>query len=120
MERGEHVEVTLAQDFDPVLSTNSAVTDRPRFRAFSRRYDARMLAEIYPLQVLLLTVSGVGNRHQANVIAYLVEENHVLKEQFGGKVPRLNDDQRRRLAAKAKLWGGERSTRWRRSLRPTH
>ena len=64
-----------------------------------------MLAEIYPLQVLLLTVSGVVNRHQANVIAYLAEENRVLKEQFGGKVPRLNDGQRRRLAAKAKLLG---------------
>ena len=64
-----------------------------------------MLAEIYPLQVLLLTVSGIVNRHQANVISYLVEENRVLKEQFGGKVPRLNDDQRRRLAAMAKLLG---------------
>ena len=64
-----------------------------------------MLAEIYPLQMLLLTVSGVVNRHQANVIAYLVEENRVLKEQFSGKVPRLNDEQRRRLAAKAKLLG---------------
>ena len=64
-----------------------------------------MLAEIYPLQVLLFTVSGIVNRHQSNVIAYLVEENRVLKEQFRGKVPRLNDEQRRRLAAKAKLLG---------------
>ena len=63
------------------------------------------MAEIYPLKVLLLTVSGIVNRHQANVIAYLVEENRVLKEQFRGKVPRLNDDQRRRLAAKAMLLG---------------
>jgi len=39
------------------------------------------------------------------VVEYLVEENRVLKEQFGGKMPRLNDDQRRRLAAKAKLLG---------------
>ena len=30
-----------------------------------------MLAEIYPLQVLLLTVSGWVNQHQADVIAYL-------------------------------------------------
>ena len=36
-----------------------------------------MLADIYPLQVLLFTVSGIVNRHQANVIAYLVEENKV-------------------------------------------
>ena len=27
-----------------------------------------MLAEFYPLQVLLLTVSGIVNRHQANVV----------------------------------------------------
>ncbi len=64
-----------------------------------------MLAEIYPLQVLLLTVSGIVNRHQANVIAYLVEENRVLKEQMRGRSLRLTDDQRRRLAAKAKLLG---------------
>ena len=64
-----------------------------------------MRAEYHPLQALLLTVSGWVNRHQQHVIEYLVEENRVLKEQFGRKMPRLNDDQRRRLAAKAKLLG---------------
>ncbi len=64
-----------------------------------------MLAEIYPLRVLLLIVSGVVNRHQADVIAYLVEENRILKEQMDGRKLRLNDDQRRRLAALAKLLG---------------
>jgi hypothetical protein len=64
-----------------------------------------MLAETYPLQVLLLTVSGLVNRHQANVIAYLVEENRVLKEQTSGRRLRRTDDQRRRLAAKVKLLG---------------
>ncbi len=53
-----------------------------------------MLAETYPLQVLFMTFSGLVNRHQANVVAYLVEENRVLKEQLGGRVPRLNDGQR--------------------------
>ena len=62
-----------------------------------------MLAGVYPLQVLLMTVSGLVNRHQANVIAYFVEENRVLKEQMKGRAIRLNDDQRRRFAAKAKL-----------------
>jgi len=37
-----------------------------------------MLAEIYPLQVFLMTFSGLVNRHQADVIAYLVEENRVI------------------------------------------
>ena len=64
-----------------------------------------MLAETYPLRVLLLTIAGFVNRHQADVIAYLVEENRVLKEQLKGRALRLNDDQRRRLAAKAKLLG---------------
>ncbi|MCP3995174.1 MAG: hypothetical protein GY722_08925 [bacterium] len=41
----------------------------------------------------------------ADVIAYLVEENRVLEEQMKGRKLRLTDDQRRRLAAKAKLLG---------------
>ena len=59
-----------------------------------------MRADIYPLQMLLLTVSGWVHRHQADVIAYLVEENRILKERLDGRALRLNDDQRRRLAAK--------------------
>ena len=64
-----------------------------------------MLAELHPLRVLLLTVSGMVNRHQADVIAYLVEENRVLEEQMKGRKLRLTDDQRRRLAAKGKRIG---------------
>ena len=45
------------------------------------------------------------NRHQQEVIEYLVEENRVLKEQLGGRRLRLTDDQRRRLAAKGKRLG---------------
>lgn len=41
-----------------------------------------MATKVYPLQVLLLTLSGFLNRHQADVLAYLVEENRVLKEQM--------------------------------------
>ena len=64
-----------------------------------------MTAATLPLQLLLLTVSGWVQRHQQDVIAYLVEENRVLKEQLGGRKLRLTDDQRRRLAAKARLLG---------------
>jgi len=39
------------------------------------------------------------------VIEYLVEENRVLKEKMKGGALRLNDDQRRRLAAKGKVLG---------------
>ncbi len=64
-----------------------------------------MRAELHPLRALLLTVSGCVNRHQQGVIEYLLEENRVLKEQLKGRKLRLTDDQRRRLAAKAKVLG---------------
>jgi hypothetical protein len=41
----------------------------------------------------------------AGAIHYLREENRVLREQLGGKRLRFNDDQRRRLAARAKGLG---------------
>ena len=64
-----------------------------------------MATESYPLQVLLLTLSGFLNRHQDDVLAYLVEENRVLKEQMKGRRLQLTDDQRRRLAAQGKRIG---------------
>ena len=59
------------------------------------------------LQLLLATFSAWANRRQGSVIAYLVEENRVLKEQLesGGRRLRFTDDQRRRLAAKGKPLG---------------
>jgi hypothetical protein len=41
-----------------------------------------MLAEIYPLQVLLMTFSGLVNRHQAEVIAYLVSVHGIIQNLF--------------------------------------
>lgn len=64
-----------------------------------------MRADTYPLQVLLLMFWGWINRHQQDVIEYLVEENRVLKEQMRGRRLRLTDEQRCRLAAKAKRLG---------------
>ena len=64
-----------------------------------------MTADLYPLQVLLVTLAGWVNRHQQHVIEYLVEENRVLKEQVKGRRLRLIDDQRRRLAAKGRRLG---------------
>jgi len=65
------------------------------------------MIETIHLQLLLATFAGWVTRQQAQVIAYLIEENRVLKEQLesGGRRPRLNDDQRRRLAAKGKPLG---------------
>ncbi len=64
-----------------------------------------MTADTYPLRVLRLSVAGWVNRHQQHVVEYLAEENRVLKEQLGGRRLRLNDSQRRRLAAKGQRLG---------------
>ena len=45
------------------------------------------------------------NHRQLLIIDYLREENRVLREQLGGRRVRLNDNQRRRLAVKAKALG---------------
>ena len=58
-----------------------------------------------PFRFLLVTVAGWMNQHQLQVIDYLREENRVLREQLGDKRLRFRDDQRRRLAAKAKGLG---------------
>jgi len=55
-----------------------------------------------PLRALLLTFTGVVNRHQSDVIACLTEENRILREPLVSKGRRLTDDQRRWLTAKAK------------------
>lgn len=57
------------------------------------------------LQLFLLSLAGWISQHQQQAIDYLVEENRVLKEQLGDRKLRLNDDQRRRLAAKGKRIG---------------
>jgi hypothetical protein len=50
----------------------------------------------------MLIFAGWVNRGQQDFIAYLQEENRVLREQLGGKRLPFTDSQRRRLAAKAK------------------
>src|SRR5260370_13361824 len=45
------------------------------------------------------------NQRQMQVIDYLREENGVLRGQVGGRRLRLDDNQRRRLAVKAKVLG---------------
>jgi putative transposase len=60
---------------------------------------------VHPTHVLLISLAGWMNRHQQAVLEYLVEENRVLKEQLRGRRLRLNNDQRRRLAAKGKRIG---------------
>src|SRR5437660_4032923 len=64
-----------------------------------------MTADLSPLRLLLVTLAGWVNRHQQQIIEYLVEENRILREQLRGRRVRLSDDQRRRLAAKGQRLG---------------
>src|SRR5688572_1812862 len=61
-----------------------------------------MPAFLNPLSFLVACLSGWLNQHQQFVIEYLTEENRVLREQLGGRRLRFTDDQRRRLAVRAK------------------
>src|ERR1035438_10508129 len=54
---------------------------------------------------MLICLAGWMNQQQQHAIEYLREENRVLREQLGSQRLRLNNDQRRRLAAKAKGLG---------------
>src|SRR5919205_1307214 len=60
------------------------------------------------LHVLIAMITGWIQRHQHQVIAYLQEENRVLKAQLGDRRLRLTDTERRRLAALAHPLGRER------------
>jgi putative transposase len=57
------------------------------------------------LQFVVWTLAGWIQRGQRSTIDYLVEENWVLREQLGKRRVRLTDDQRRRLAMRAKALG---------------
>src|SRR5207253_3170088 len=64
-----------------------------------------MRALLDPVPFLVVSLAGWMNQHQQHVIHYLMEENRVLREQIGHRRMRFSDDQRRRLAAKAKTIG---------------
>ena len=59
----------------------------------------------YPLRFVLVALAGWMNQRQRDVIDYLQEENRALREQLEPRRLRFTDNQRRRLAAKAKILG---------------
>ena len=61
-----------------------------------------MTSTFHPFHFLLVALAGWLNRHQQDVIDYLLAENRVLKAQLNGHRLQLTDDQRRRLAVRAK------------------
>src|SRR5260370_29876546 len=64
-----------------------------------------MLRVLNPFRFVLIAVAGWMNARQLQMIEYLREENRVPREQLGDRRLRLDDDQRRRLAAKARGLG---------------
>jgi putative transposase len=64
-----------------------------------------MARTLNPLPFVLMGMAGWLNQRQQQVIEYLQEENRVLREQTGKRRLRFTDDQRRRLAVKAKVLG---------------
>src|SRR5258705_1114179 len=58
-----------------------------------------------PFHFVLIALAGWMNHRQYQLIDYMREENRVLREHLGGRRLRFNDDQRRRLAVRAKPLG---------------
>ena len=60
---------------------------------------------ITPFSLLVVTVAGWLQRHQDNAIAYLREENRVLRDLIPDKRLKLTNDRGRRLAVLGKALG---------------
>ncbi len=61
-----------------------------------------MIPVSHPLRFRVVAVAGWTNQLQRQVIDYLKAENRVLRGQLGSRRLRFTDDQRIRLATKAK------------------
>ena len=64
------------------------------------------MVDVSILHLLLLAVTGL-DRREREAMAYLIEENRVLRRQIGRRRLRLTDDDRRRLAVRAYRLGRE-------------
>src|ERR1700693_4835626 len=51
--------------------------------------------------MVFLVLTGCLDRREREAVAYLIEENRLLRRQLGGRRLRLTDEDRRRLAARA-------------------
>jgi putative transposase len=63
--------------------------------------------DVSVLQLLLLAVIGWLDRREREAMAYLIEENRLLRRQIGVRRLRLTNDDRRRLAVRAYRLGRE-------------
>src|SRR5436853_3234310 len=64
-----------------------------------------MRTALDPFSFLVNCIARWMNHHQHDIINYLIEENRVLRQQISNRRLRFNDDQRGRLAVKAKKLG---------------
>jgi putative transposase len=61
----------------------------------------RLVIDLGALQIVLSALTGWLDRQEREAVAYLIEENRLLRRQLGGRRLRLTNDDRRRLAARA-------------------
>ena len=64
-----------------------------------------MSSVLDPFRFVLIAIAGWMNQRQLHAIDYLREENRILRKQLGTRGLRLTDDQRRRLAVRARVVG---------------
>src|SRR5438067_6553382 len=64
-----------------------------------------LVIDVSVLRLLLLTIIGWLDRREREALAYLIEENRLLRRQVGGRRLRFTDDDRRRLAIRARRLG---------------
>lgn len=65
------------------------------------------MSNVNLISLLTTALAGWVNQHQQAIIDYLIEENRIFKQQLNGRRLELSDNDRRRLAAKAKALGRE-------------
>jgi hypothetical protein len=58
------------------------------------------VVDVVSLRLLLAALVGWLNQQQQEALAYLIEENRILRGQLRGRLLRLSDDDRRRLAVR--------------------
>ena len=67
--------------------------------------DSPAVVDVLFLRVLLAALVGWLDRQQQEALAYLIEENRILRGQLRGRRLRLTDDERRRLAVRGHRLG---------------
>jgi len=76
-----------------VVSQNSADVLPDAWSYRWSRFGAAVIVAVAPVHFFLAALTGWFNRQQQDVVAYLVEENRVLRAQLRGRRVRLTDDQ---------------------------